>query len=50
MKEKLKNRLLEIPINYNAFREKHRLASDIDAALTDVEELLDELLEKDILN
>ncbi len=48
-KEKLKEKLLEIPMNYRAFREKYRLASDLNIALEDIEPLLNELVEKKIL-
>lgn len=49
IKIKLKERLLEIPINDTAFREKHRLANHLKVKLEDVEPLLNELVEKNIL-
>ena len=49
IKIKLKERLLEIPINHSACREKHRLAKDINVELKDIEPLLDEMVEKKIL-
>lgn len=49
IKFKLKERLLEIPINDRAFREKHRLASDLDIDLKYIEFYLNELVERNIL-
>lgn len=49
VKAKLKARLLEIPINNRAFREKHRLARDIDCDYKIVEFYLNELSENNIL-
>lgn len=49
IKTKLKERILEIPINDKAFREKHRFANDLDIKLKDIETLLNELVEKEIL-
>lgn len=49
IKTKLKARLLEIPINNSAFREKHRLASDLDIDLKYIEFYLNELVAKNIL-
>lgn len=49
IKTKLKKRLLEIPINDCAIREKHRLASDLDIDLKYIEFYLNELVLKNIL-
>lgn len=48
-KTKLKERLLEIPFNNKAYREKHSLANDLDTDLETVGALLNELVEKNIL-
>jgi len=48
-KIKLKERLLEIPINSRAYREKHRLANELSIEIEDIEVLLNELVEKNIL-
>ncbi|OSA73631.1 hypothetical protein B2H86_14895 [Clostridium botulinum] len=49
VKNKLKQRLLEIPINWRAYRENYRLAEDIDADLRKVEFYLNELVQLNIL-
>lgn len=49
IKGKLKERLLEIPINHKAFREKCRLASDLNVEVKYIEFYLHELCEKNIL-
>lgn len=49
VKSKLKKRLLEIPINYKALREKHLLANDINEDIKKVEFYLNELVNLDIL-
>lgn len=49
IKIKLKERLLEIPINHRAFREKHRLADDLKIDLQKVEFYLNELVELNVL-
>lgn len=49
MKEQLKKRLLEIPINSRAYREKHRLAKDLNIDVKLLEFLLNELVAKNIL-
>ncbi|QUH22209.1 hypothetical protein [Alkaliphilus sp. B6464] len=49
IKTKLKERLLEIPVSYNAFREKYRLASDLNVKPEEIEQLLNELCKRDIL-
>ena len=49
IKQKLKERLLKIPVNYRAFREKHRLADDIGCDCEKVEFYLNELVALDIL-
>lgn len=49
IKGKLKERLLDIPINYRAYRECHRLADDINEDLNKVKFYLNELVELDIL-
>lgn len=49
IKLKLKERLLNIPLNYSSFREKHSLASDLNVRAIDIEILLNELCEKNIL-
>lgn len=49
IKTKLKERLLEIPINDRAFRENYRLARDIDVDIKYIQFYLNELVEKDIL-
>lgn len=43
IKNRLKKRLLEIPINHNALREKHRLANDLNMSYEDISPLLEEL-------
>ena len=50
IKTKLKERLLEIPINSKAYREKYRLAADLDVEPENIESLLNELCEKNILS
>ena len=49
IKSRLKESLLEIPINHKAFREKHRLASELDIEFKKVEFYLNELVQLDIL-
>ena len=49
IKNKLKQRLLEIPINSRAYRELHALVNDINGDLKKVEFYLTELVELDIL-
>ncbi|WP_125154392.1 hypothetical protein [Clostridium rectalis] len=49
IKNKLKERLLEIPINHSAFREKHRLVNDLEIDFKKVEFYLTELVELGIL-
>lgn len=49
IKEKLKRRLLEIPINSRAYREVHRLADDISEDVEKIEFYLNELVNLDIL-
>lgn len=49
IKEKLKERLLEIPPRSKAYREKRRLADDLGVEPKDIENLLNELCEKEIL-
>ena len=48
-KEKLKERLLEIPLNNKSSRGNFRLASDLVIKLSDLEILLNELCNSDIL-
>lgn len=50
VKLKLKERLLEIPVNDGAFREKHGLARDLGAEPKEVEPFLDELCERNVLS
>lgn len=47
--ERLKKRLIEIPINYTAFRELYRLAKDLNVEAKAIYPLLNELCEKNIL-
>lgn len=49
IKTKLKERLLEIPINHKSFREKHRIANDLNIDLKYIELYLNELCEDNIL-
>lgn len=49
IKTQLKERLLEIPINYRALREKHRLASELELDFKKVEFYLNELVNLGIL-
>lgn len=49
IKQKLKERLLEIPINHRAFREKHRLVADLQVDFKKVEFYLNELVQLGIL-
>lgn len=49
IKLKLKERLLEIPLNHRAFREKYRLADDLKVEIETIEPLLNELVTKNIL-
>ncbi|EQC1535620.1 hypothetical protein [Clostridium botulinum] len=49
IKLKLKEKLLEIPINSRAYREKYRLADDLNIKVEEIKILLDELVEKNIL-
>ena len=49
LKEKLKIKLIEIPANYKALREIHRLAKDLDVDWKKLKFYLDELSNKNIL-
>lgn len=49
IKAQLKERLLEIPINYRALREKHRLASDLDLDFKKIEFYLNKLVNLGVL-
>lgn len=49
LKTKLKERLLEIPPRSKAYREKFRLADDLEVEPKDIKPLLKELCEKEIL-
>ena len=49
IKEKLKERLLEIPLNYTDDREKHSLAEDINTSIEQIEPYLKELCKNGIL-
>ena len=49
IKARLKEKLLEIPIRSMAYREKHRLADDLEVESKDIELLLNELCSKNIL-
>ncbi|APR02631.1 hypothetical protein CLQ_14363 (plasmid) [Clostridium botulinum Af84] len=49
IKTRLKERLLEIPVNSTAYREKYRLADDLNIKVEEIKILLDELVERNIL-
>ena len=49
IKNKLKQRLLEIPVNWSFYREAHKLANHINEDLKKVEFYLNELVQLDIL-
>ncbi|RHW66316.1 hypothetical protein DZC34_03325 [Clostridium botulinum] len=49
IKTRLRERLLEIPVNSTAYREKYRLADDLNIKVEEIEPFLNELCEKNIL-
>lgn len=49
LKDKLKNRLIELPYNYKSSRELHSLAKYLNINTQNIEPLLKQLVNKDIL-
>lgn len=49
LKQRLKDRLLEIPINNSGLRELYRLSRNLDVTSKEIEPLLNELCDKNIL-